>query len=358
MKKILVITPFFHPHVGGSEKYMERLYLFIKGKNPSVRVDILTYNTNKSSNKEKYKGLTIYRIPCWTILPDQFVLPKPTPLFDFLKSHKDYNLIHCSTRFFDSSWWGVIFAKMIGKKVVLTDHCAYHPVSTNPIISLIAKLIDLSIVQIFIRLYDQIYVESKTTQNFLKMTFNVQSKVAYPGVSIQDPKKRHKGKIKIIFVGRLIESKGVKILFDIAKQISKADFVFAGPGKLRERSKNIKFLGPINEKEVQKLLRESDIFAYPSLHSEGIPISILEAGGSGLAVISTDRGGIKEVIMDGKTGILVENLSDFKSSLEKLIDSKELRERLGRNLQKEVEKKFSWEKTSRLIFSMLRESEA
>jgi len=104
MKKILVITPFFYPHIGGSERYMEELYLFLRKKHPEIDVDVLCYNTNKVSKKESYQGLNIYRIPCWNILPDQFSLPNPASLIQFLFSERNsYDLIHCSTRFFDSS---------------------------------------------------------------------------------------------------------------------------------------------------------------------------------------------------------------------------------------------------------------
>lgn len=356
MKKILVITPFFYPHIGGSEKYMERLYVFIKKNNPNARVDVLTYNTNNAPQKEVYRGLNIYRIPCLTILPDQFCLPDPVSLFKFLSNHKDYDLIHCSTRFFDSSWWGVVFAKLMGKRAVLTDHCAYHPVHKNPLVSLAAKLIDLSIVAVFINFFDEVYTESKTAQKFFKETFNINPKLAYPGVEIYKQKKQHKGRVKVVFIGRLIESKGVKTLFNLAGRIQSADFVFAGPGKVSpefRKIKNVKILGSLSERETQKLLSQSDIFAYPSFHSEGIPMALLEAGGNGICVIAIDTGGIKEVIENNKTGILVKKREDFESSLIKLIDNRELRDRLGKNLQKYIEKNFSWMRAANLITRQL-----
>lgn len=362
MKKILVITPFFYPHIGGSEKYMEGLYAYIKAKNPNLQIDILTYNTNKSREKEVYKSLNIYRIPCWTILQDQFCLPNPSSLFNFLKDKGDsYDLIHCSTRFFDSSWWAPVYAKIKGKKIVLTDHCSYHPVHKNYLINLFAKLIDLSIVNLSLYLYDKVYSQNRKTKEFLKKIFGIDSVVAYPGLERNIYKKKAGGRIKIVFVGRLIESKGVKNLFDIAVSIPQADFVFAGPGPLvqdlqnkvkKQKIKNIKLTGPLNSREVEKLLSESDIFAYPSFHSEGIPMAILEAGKYGLAVVAINSGAIGEVI-DGKTGILANDLDEFKVSLGKLIQNKSLRQKLGKNLQELTTKNFTWNKAADLVLEEL-----
>jgi glycosyltransferase involved in cell wall biosynthesis len=88
MKKILVITPFFYPHIGGSERYMEELYLFLRKDHPEIAVDVLCYNTNQVQKEENYQGMTIYRIPCWNILKDQFSLPNPLALLHFLLKNR------------------------------------------------------------------------------------------------------------------------------------------------------------------------------------------------------------------------------------------------------------------------------
>lgn len=365
MKRILVITPFFYPHIGGSEKYMEELYAYIKKENAQISIDVLCYNTNHVNEKENYRGLNVFRIPCFVLLPDQFCLPKPMPLLKFLYRNKDYDLIHCSTRFFDSSWWAPIFAKLTGKKIVLTDHCAYHPVHKNPILSWLAKLVDLSVSRFFLNFYDEVYTESKSTKKFLKQVFNIESKVAYPGLEGNKYSvKPKKGRLKIVFIGRLIESKGVKNLFDIAIKSPKAKFIFAGPGPLFEelknrikkgKIKNISVLGQISYYRVRKLLESSDIFVYPSFHSEGLPLSLMEAGASGIAVLATDVGGIGEIIIHNKTGILVKpkDEEDFKDSLQRLIEDKSLRLKLGKNLQEFVYKNFSWQKAAALVIKEL-----
>lgn len=364
MKKILVITPFFHPHIGGSEKYIEGLYAFLKAKNPDISVDVLCYNTNNAKQKESYRGLNIIRIPCFKLLTDQFYVPNPFSVIKFLyKNGRSYDLIHCSTRFFDSSWWSPLYAKIAGKKVILTDHCAGHPVHKNGLVSSISKAVDLTIVNLFIHFYDAVFSENKENQRFLKKVFGINSKLAYPGLDFNSsPKKRGNGKLKVIFVGRLIESKGVKNLFDIASKKPEIDFIFAGSGPLLAPLKkeiksrkliNIYLEGVLPRNKVMELLKKSDIFAYPSWHSEGLPMSIIEAGVAGLAVIASDAGGIKEVIVNNKTGLLVSNTEDFERNLDLLIANGELREKLGKNLKESVVKKFNWGNSAREIEDLL-----
>lgn len=365
MKKILVITPFFYPHIGGSERYMEDLYVFLKQKHPEISVDVLCYNTDKTKEKEAYKGLSIYRVPAWNILPGQFALPKPLPLLRFLSKNKDYNLIHTSTRFFDSSWWAPLYAKLTKTKIVLTDHCAYHPTSNNIVIDLIVRIIEATIVRFSLNFYDQIFVQNKKTGEFLKNTFGINSKLAYPGLSKSSALKAKidNKKIRVVYIGRLIESKGVRDLIKTAKKIKEADFIFVGEGnllgELKKEAKNldnVKILGGVSQNEVMKLLKSSDIFAYPSRHSEGLPMALVEAGAMGIAVLATNSGAIGELIKDGQTGILVQknDLKAFRQALDRLLKDQDSREMLGRNLQKFTLQNFSWNKASDLILQSLK----
>ncbi|MDP3988089.1 MAG: glycosyltransferase family 4 protein [Candidatus Levybacteria bacterium] len=376
MKKILIITPFFYPHVGGSQQYMEDVYAFLIKKHPQIQAHVLCYKTaGESSYDEVHRGIIIHRISCLNILPDQFVLPNPFSLLKFLfENRNSYDLIHCSTRFFDSSWWAPVFAKLTGRKIILTDHCATHPVHENKIVSLISKIIDQTIVGFFLHFYDKVYTTNKAAKDFLKKTFGIDSRVIYGGVNTQVFRPIHstrsarsgqKEKIKVLFCGRMIESKGVLELFEAAKELKDIEFIFAGPGPLvsvlqkeiiKEDFSNIKVLGGKSQKEVAELLNVSDIFVHPSYHHEGFPNSLLEAGASRVGVAATDVGGSKEIIVDGKTGILVQpkNIQQLKSAIEKLAGDKLLREKLGKNLYEHVLKNFNWENSSEELYEEIK----
>lgn len=369
MKRILVITPFFYPHVGGSQNYMEELYVSLIQKYPEISVDVLCYNTDGVSKESLHRSLRIYRIPCWTILPDQFCLPKPIPLIRFLfQKRKSYDLIHCSTRFFDSSWWAPLYSKLIGKNIVLTDHCASHPVYKNPIVAIVAKIIDLSIARFCMQFYRRIFVTNKSSQQFIKKTFGFKSRVVYGGVdtSIFKPSKiDKKNRLRIVFVDRMIDSKGVVELFNIARKLSGADFIFAGPGPLAAvlkqqvdelNLKNIHILGSLTHRQVARLLSESDILVHPSYHHEGFPNILTEAGAAKLAVIATDVGGSREIIINNKTGILIppQDQKALEEGIRTLIKNRDLKEKIRRSLYQHVIKHFSWDKASQQLYKEIK----
>ncbi|MFS4493388.1 glycosyltransferase family 4 protein [Maribacter sp. 2308TA10-17] len=94
----------------------------------------------------------------------------------------------------------------------------------------------------------------------------------------------------------------------------------------------VELLGWITGEGKAKAFAESDIYLLPSYHGEGLPCSILEAMATGLPVISTDVGGIKDFFEDGTMGYLVKmkNPSEISEKLRLLINNPEQIEVMGR----------------------------
>jgi len=121
--------------------------------------------------------------------------------------------------------------------------------------------------------------------------------------------------VSVLFLGRLGERKGV---YDILKAFRSLDmsgyrFVLAGDGDIEavraEVSRNgwqnsVAVPGWISGDSKLRLLAEADIYILPS-YNEGLPIGLLEAISSGLAVIATDVGGIPNAVDNGVNGYLI-----------------------------------------------------
>lgn len=170
----------------------------------------------------------------------------------------------------------------------------------------------------------------------------------------------------VLFVGRLVEYKGVDFLLEamklppLAELGAKLVIIGGGPRKeLLEKkaaepglSGRVFFLEPKSHDELPAAYASADVFCAPSFvtskgSSEGFGLVLVEAAASGLPVVSTRVGGIADAVKDGETGFLVEEKSvpALASALGKLLADRELREKMGR-AGHEFVKKFSWESTA------------
>jgi glycosyltransferase involved in cell wall biosynthesis len=158
-------------------------------------------------------------------------------------------------------------------------------------------------------------------------------------------------------VGRLSKEKNQVMLIDAATtalgKYPQLRFLIIGSGpeeiklkdKVRKDGLEGKVIFPGLLTDMPTAYQAMDIFTLTSL-TEGIPLTILEAMAAKLPVIATKVGGIPEIIVDGKTGLLFEsgNLQEFSEKLNVLIKDKFKREELANAGFQEVQEKFSLEK--------------
>ncbi|MGE5042149.1 MAG: glycosyltransferase family 4 protein [Candidatus Levyibacteriota bacterium] len=381
--RILLITPYFYPHKGGSQQYALELYKTIMKQNKDIQVDVLTYNTDQSKSVEEYEGFTIYRVPCVQLLKGQFAIPHYWELRKTLNKlfrENRYTFVNSHTRFFESSWWAPYVASHFHTKSILTDHCAAHPTHKTKLVTGVSYVIDKFIAPLFLQKYDYITVTNKATQDFLSSLISKESEVIYGGVDtklfkprtnrskerkILGIKKRFsKNDVVVAFVGRMIYSKGPQILLEAAKKITKkyprAYFIFGGNGSLYPelsafQNDHIFFTGELTKEEISDLLAKSDVLVHPSLHHEGFPNVILEAGAAGCAVIATNMGGTYEIITP-RTGIMVKpTVSAVSSKLELLIKNGLQRRKLGNSLHKWVADNYDWKRIAKVYQKSMQE---
>ncbi len=90
--------------------------------------------------------------------------------------------------------------------------------------------------------------------------------------------------------------------------------------------------GSVYGDEKWQVLADSDVFVFTPKHPEGHPWSLVEASAAGLAIVSTDRGAIRQNVKHGENGFLLDDPApeQIASCLEKLIRDENLRESMGR----------------------------
>ena len=139
----------------------------------------------------------------------------------------------------------------------------------------------------------------------------------------------------IVFLSRFDKRKGcltaIKTIEQLIHEFPKIKLYMVGDGVLLPKLKEyvnqhnlikfIKFTGWLNGRQKYEILAKSGIMLYPTNYGEGMPISILEGMGFGLAIISRPVAGIPDIIIDGMNGFLIysNNPSDFASKIKTII---------------------------------------
>ena len=181
----------------------------------------------------------------------------------------------------------------------------------------------------------------------------------------------------LLGVGRLAKKKGFNYLIEampqVVKEVPNARLVIIGFGPEKEDlekqierlnlASSVSLLGGKSGKELQDWFATADIFIGPSIitpdgDTEGQGVVFLESMASGTPVIASDVGGIKDVVQDGFSGLLVpeKNPQLLAEKIIELAKDKPLREQLTQNALELAHSNYSWEQTGKTFFTLFQQS--
>ena len=161
---------------------------------------------------------------------------------------------------------------------------------------------------------------------------------------------KRKSVIEITFLGLIGDRKGIFDLLKVVKKLFQngcyVHLNIGGNGDIKrlksvikeyEIDKHVTYLGWVTGIDKDKLLRKTDIYVLPS-YGEGMPMSVLEAMSYGIAVVSTNIGGIPELVENDITGLLINpgNLKQLYQKIEYLCKYKKYREELGKAAREKI----------------------
>ncbi len=206
-----------------------------------------------------------------------------------------------------------------------------------------------------------VFVLEKETQEDYQ---NYNKRIVHVGNSIvchpYEERSLHESRIRFLYAGRLSKVKNVGPSIEAAKTWQReCELRILGDGEEREylkgiagNSERIVFAGAVSPQKVQEIMRESDVLVMNSTF-EGIPMIILEAISLGVPVITTDVGGIKEVLTYGQDSEMTDGtVNQIQKAMEKICADYD---RYSRNAY-EKSLQFDYRKVNRTIFSVLNES--
>ncbi len=335
--KVLIVAP-AAPMIGGQAVQAQRIVDRFKDV-PEIEVDLLPINPRFLPKMQEISGV-------------RTIVTSTKYLIDLLKNVPQYDIIHV----FSASYFSFVLAptpailigKAFGKRLILNyhsgeaeDHLANWQETAFPLI----------------RKVDRIIVPSGYLVDVFEK-FGFRASAIYNFVETSMYKFRKREPVRPIF----LSNRNFEELYNvectirafalIQKEIPDSRLIVAGGGKLEHRLKatvkelslkNVEFLGEVNQKEMVDAYDRADIYINSS-NIDNMPSSIIEAFAAGLAVVSTDAGGIPYIVKTGKMGLLspVGDYDALAKNALKLLNNPELAQEVIENARVETQK-YSWE---------------
>ena len=278
-----------------------------------------------------------------------------------IKNDFDIAHIHMSYKgSFFRKYLIIKLSKMFKKKTILHLHGSEFEVFYNNSNNLLKKMLKNTLEEV-----DSVIVLGKSWREIVqRIAPKSKINIFNNAVNIPDFKaKWNNEKINILFLGVLIKRKGIYELIQAIKELDKSGiikqknikFSIGGTGPEEYRIKNmvkeynleycIEMLGWVSGEMKEMLFKQSQIFILPS-YNEGLPMSILEAMSYGIPTISTHVGSISEVVINNKTGYLLDRPDSIiiKEAIQDIILDNTIWEEMSKLSKKLIVENFNEER--------------
>ena len=154
------------------------------------------------------------------------------------------------------------------------------------------------------------------------------------------------GKVELLAIAMMLKGnklESFRLLAEGLRLLKSANWqlTIVGDGPVRDAVEGmfngfdqVRFAGQMDRAGVAGSLANSDVLVWPGYH-EAFGLAYLEAHGAGLPVIAMRSGGVEAVVMDGNTGLLVEegNAVQFADAVDELIENSNMRKSMGEQAQ-------------------------
>lgn len=288
MKKILILTPFYPPNIGGAETFVEGLVDEAKKWFGVTVVTFQPFGDNAEDFEVEYtaKGyLKVHRIrwgishkTAWKGLSFRnffSVFPKMLRVAWLLHKDDRYDVIHAQG-FISGLVGGIIKGKA---KLMITLLALYK---FEGVFGIVARWV--------LGKCDIIFVEGKSGWKNLSKAFNTSSWhiKTFKHWCAHDkfrPTKRTVDKMRILFIGRAIPEKGMNV-------VKACEYV------LRDPNLEFEYVTEVEHEKLPEIYQRNHILCVPSQYAEGHTRVVIEGASCGCAIITSDQGALPEQVKD------------------------------------------------------------
>lgn len=355
--RIAQVCPYFHPHIGGVETHVMDISRELVRRGHEVTVATSRYAP--LPRVEEIDGLSVHRSD---VLLTLFRSPVTPGLSEDL-ARLPVDLYHAHSPSPVTFYFAARAKERTGTPLVVTYHCDLEiPPPAGP---LVTGLYRRTLEAYAMRQADRLIATTRTYAATSRSLWHLDPAVIpnavdaerfHPGVSGAAIRERHglspEDRV-VLFVGRLVRHKGIEYVLQSLQRVD-AHLLIAGEGEYAPQLRTLAgelglqgravFAGRISEADKPAYFAACDLLVLPSVSRlEAFGIAALEAMASGKPVVVSNVPGVREVIVDGEEGRLVEPM-DTRSlayRLEELLSDPSERERMGRRGRETVERHFT-----------------
>lgn len=370
MKYCIFIANFL-PNLGGVERYTYNLAkkLIEKGD----RVTVVTSNVFGLAEHETIEGIELYRIPCFNLLGGRFPVLKPSK--DFFRINREilgrkFDFAIIQSRFYVHCAYGIHCAKKWKLPRLVLEHGTNHFTVNNPVLDLFGQLYE-HLISAYIRgNCDHFYGVSQACCDWLNHFRIRASGKLYNAVDAEGIRKKMEAPVAsyreelglwndliVTYTGRLVKEKGIQKLVQAVELLRDRDIhvklLVAGSGDLLEELQqqndpDVILLGLLDFDHIVALLKETDIFCLPTDYPEGFPTSVLEAAACGCYIITTTKGGSRELVLDDSYGKILEDntAEEIAAAIQKAAQDPAYRASAAQKAVQRLNETFTWDNTS------------
>ncbi len=355
--RIVQVSPYFHPHLGGVESHVMSISQELHRRGHSLTV--VTSADDGDAREEWIGGLRVLRSRSFLTL---FQTPvTPTMARDIRGVEAD--LYHAHTPSPLPAYFAARATGTTGVPLLITYHCdaeirgPWGP----PVVGLYRRILEAYTLKRAAGIITTTRTYAATSravwdQDTMTIPNPVDIARFHPDVPPGDIRARHgipeDGSL-VLFVGRLVPHKGTEYLLRAMLGLP-VHLLLVGTGPrealLRKMATlpalegRVHFAGRVSSRELPQYYAACDLSVLPSTSRlEAFGIAALEAMASGKPVIVSDVPGVRELIEEGQEGLRVDPIDaeDIAAKVRTLVEDEGLRKQMGRRARETVERNFS-----------------
>lgn len=371
---IVIATPFYPPHLGGVEQFSQGLARTLVQMGHRATV-VTSREGLQPAREQTADGVRVVRLPTHQLLGGRFPLVRKRAGLSELENcfaTDPPTGVLANTRFFLTTACVLEAARRRGLRAVVLDHGSAYIGFGIGAVDWAVRAYEHGVTRVVRRYEPDFYGVSQMSAEWLGH-FGIEARgCIHNAIDAREFRDASSGRdfraqlgldaceLLAVFTGRLVVTKGVWHVPDIARRLDEARapvcLAVAGDGPERERLEssapaNMHVLGRLHREDVSALLQQADLFVFPSEYPEGMPTSIMEAGACGVSSIATNVGGVRELLPDEDHGIVhgVVDTAQWAREITWLEEHREELARRGARCRERIEREFSWERTARAV---------